>query len=444
MAVTVLVPKISERLRWVIHHLCSPIIGLPFELRQSLEEDFSGPLIQYGTDPHMPHALCIPDDGLLWETGTHRPPATLVGSQVPSLDVSGCTEFADTDLFSDIFWLVSEYPTYQHPQTDLQGRYLEHETMSQLPLATVPVVHRWLEHLRQLLLSRWPSLQQELTLPAFPHRITVDLDNPWKYLHKPRLVQAGSFVKALLSGDRSAVTERIHAFQTGTDPYHTFDQWLAMCDPKQLTMMALIERIDKNDSRFTWRHKRWRQVLMDLQSSGVSIGIHPSYRSSEIPGQIQKETQRLHDIIRQPVTSARMHFFRYRLPQTRRDLIAAGIREDFTLYRNGEGGFPCGMMVPFPWYDLQAESITDLIIHPTLMMDRTFVGTEKPLYQRDLNQKLSRAESWLAQTLMTVDRGKGSFVVCLHNECLSESGEWTGWSSFFTRVIQTLANQSAL
>jgi hypothetical protein len=77
------------------------------------------------------------------------------------------------------------------------------------------------------------------------------------------------------------------------------------------------------------------------------------------------------------------------------------------------------MAVAYPWYDLKREEETPLLLHPTMVMDRTlekYMGLD-PESARDKAAEL-------------VDRTKevgGTFTLLLHNESLSESDEWKGW-----------------
>ncbi len=120
-------------------------------------------------------------------------------------------------------------------------------------------------------------------------------------------------------------------------------------------------------------------------------------------------------------------------------MIQAGIQEDYTPYLNGTGGFPNGMMIPYPWFDLEEDTVTGLTLVPTILMDRTIVGTpESPRY----TDQLAPSKEF-DRLLATIIEGNGAFVLCLHNECLSESGEWATWSSWFAEIMKRLKKQNA-
>lgn len=433
MPVSLIVQNRSARLDFVLDLVFNRILGLTVQVIDEIDVSPPGPKILYGTTPQE-KVFLIHDSGLLWERGkSFNSPVIKEENGLQKLFFD--EEF---DLFSAVFWMVTEYENYLQPTVDHHGRYTLSAVLQKLDLASQPIVHLWVAAFENQLLAEWPELRAEQRKPENPHQITFDLDNPWKYLHKPLWVQMGGLVKAIVGLRFTDLRERVTALIKREDPNDTIEAILEACPPEYTTFFILLENLHPNDSRFTWRHQRWRRRIKEIANRKYPVGIHPSYLASEIKGQIQQEKNYLEEIIGQPASSTRMHFLRYKLPSTRREMIEAGIREDYTPYVNGSGGFPNGMMIPYPWFDLEANETTELILIPTILMDRTMVGT--PAAPRFDDQKVLTKE--FLRLLSTIVDGNGAFVLCLHNECFSESGEWKNWSSWFAEIIRILTENN--
>lgn len=435
MPVSFIVQKRSTRLAFTLDLVFTRMLGLEINVCSTMEDAGPGPAIRYG-ESTAHDVLHIPDVGLLWENGFEAsPPKVAAHHGLPKV----C--FAEQfDLLSAVFWMVTEYENYRDPSFDHHHRYTLSPIHQQLGLERNPIVHLWVSELEEQLMKRWPELRREQQTPVHHHEITFDLDNPWKYLYKPLWVQLGGLAKALSTLRFTEIKERLQTLITGNDPNDTLDIIYQICPAESITFFILLENLHANDSRFTWRHKRWRKRINEIASQGYSVGIHPSYLAMEKEGQIQQEKKYLEEIIGEATSKTRMHFLRYQLPTTRREMIQAGIREDYTPYLPGTGGFPNGMMIPYPWFDLERNQVTELTLVPTILMDRTIVGSPgNPRYE---DQVIPTKE--FLGLLTTIIDGNGAFVLCLHNECLSESGEWQTWSRWFAEIIRILKEKNAV
>jgi hypothetical protein len=135
------------------------------------------------------------------------------------------------------------------------------------------------------------------------------------------------------------------------------------------------------------------------------------------------EKKTLEKILQHPIVFSRQHFLRMLTPYTFQALLQAGICEDFTLGFAKAPGFRSGTAVPHFFYDLQKEETTDLLLHPTVMMDSTLI----------FHLKLS-PEAALEKIKSLVDACKqsgGDYLSLWHNSNLSGSPEKNPWIRVF-------------
>ena len=119
----------------------------------------------------------------------------------------------------------------------------------------------------------------------------------------------------------------------------------------------------------------------------------------------------------------------FRVPDTFRGLIGAGITHDYSMGYANEPGFRAGTSVPFPYFDLLTNEPTNLIIHPITLMDVTL---------RDhLRLKPDQALQLIQNYIKVVRSAGGSFVSIWHNESLGDTGKWKGWRQVYEKMVES-------
>ena len=66
---------------------------------------------------------------------------------------------------------------------------------------------------------------------------------------------------------------------------------------------------------------------------------------------------------------SRQHFIRFTLPDTYRQLINAGIKEEFSMGYGSVNGFRASVALPFYWFDLEKNEATSLLVYLFCFMD---------------------------------------------------------------------------
>ncbi len=277
------------------------------------------------------------------------------------------------------------------------------------------------------------NLAQKLKIPipqqTFDYEITIDVDNPWKYRHKPIYVRWGGLLKDLFKVNLNGVKERWKAIIRKEDPFETDSLIKRWCPPEKTTIFYLVDGNHVNDSRFNLHMVPYQKRVLNMKKAGYRIGLHPSYESQLNEQLIQIQKSLLESVVG-TISQSRQHYLRYTLPQTFQSLLRAGIRYEYSICPRDQTSALTAITRPYPWYDLSLEKETNLILVPAFVMDRSL--------QQNLNLKPDQAMEKIRKEIQRVRRAGGKFVIILHNETFSESGEWKGWRSVIQKMLEEL------
>lgn len=393
--VHVVAESIGPRLLYVCHIVFERLLGVDVKLHLFREyQPQSGTVLYYGADLRAEkvgpgHAL--KPNGLLEATGTAPIAIT------------------DEDELAAVFWLVTQYASYEAgSERDAHGRPVR----SFLPgweNANEPVCH-----------ALAYRLAERLGIHPAPRPLrlehTLDIDNAYAYQAKGALRWTGSLLKELAGGSLQAVGQRLnHALGRSGDPYDTHDQILSTFGGKALRVFFLLSDKSPFDRAIPTRHPDFRRLVHVYQQAGAQIGLHPSYAGGQSEAAFRSERERLEGFTETPIDTTRYHYLRMLTPHTQRLLLAEGIRHDFSP-GPVQPGFWQGISVPIPWYDVETDTQTDLMLYPAVWMDvhwadRPEEGLEHLRMLRD-----------------TLSRYGGELVCIWHNDYFRRFAELPGFA----------------
>jgi len=400
-----------------------------FDNRTYQPENEKSNVILYYAQENPDNSLCIPCSGFLHKDEVVAVnPSLHVDSSFPKLfPAPNSANEPNFDLLAASFYLLCEYDKFTASKYDNHGRYLEEDLYSfKHKLHRQPLVHLYAEHLWTLIKKRYPGLKRDAQ--RFNYEISIDIDHPWAYLHKGLTGYAG-FIKDIVRLDFSGIERRYNAFRIGSDPYFTFPYLIETVDNEKLQFFFLINRESSMDGRHTYKCKAYRDLISSLSRS-VRIGLHPSYNTAFSKQALQLEAMYLKSITSQHPKDARQHYLRYRLPQTRTYYSELGIVNDYNAVMIRDIGFPCGMCIPFPYFNLTENRMTGLVIHPAQAMDVALKN-----YMR-LNPE--EAKERLTEVIEKSASVNGKFLLVWHNSSLTEYFGWKGWKSVFEETMALL------
>jgi hypothetical protein len=186
-------------------------------------------------------------------------------------------------------------------------------------------------------------------------------------------------------------------------------------------------RWGKHDKSIPLKKRAMRQVVEQCAAAAY-IGFHPSLHAAKDLSLVTTEKGWLEEAAGREVLMSRMHYLMLRFPEVPRALLAAGIREDYTMGFPEMPGFRAGTCREFNWYDLEKEEETPLRFVPLTVMDGAL--------RRGLRATAEEVPAHLERYRSTTEKYGGLFVTLWHNHTFAGAKEWTGWGEAYRRWIK--------
>lgn len=330
------------------------------------------------------------------------------------------------DLLASIFFILTNYSDYlvSDEYKDKHGRVpAKYNVLVKGANQEKLMVERWVEF---FLLEIKEELQLDFTIVKQPFLFTptFDIDLAFAYKEKEKWRNTMSIAKDYILLKRRRLEER-KTVNLGElkDPFDTFAVMAALPNlnihPKIFWLLGDYSSYDKN---VAYDNQNQKALIRSLQSN-IDIGIHPSYKSNNVLGQLSKEINRLAEILQNEIKISRQHFLKLEYPKTYKWLIKEGVENDYSLGFAEFPGFRVGTARPHRWYNLVADESTELLLHPFTYMDGSLLEYQK------LNPE--KAKEKIKQLYDEVQTYGGEFSFIWHNSTIGNYGKWKGWKAVY-------------
>ncbi|MCD6366744.1 MAG: polysaccharide deacetylase family protein [Bacteroidales bacterium] len=424
--------RITNRLVFTLDFIFNNYLNTSYELTDEKEKflNYNGAKICYGNE-NFGDTFFISAENLLFESNIHSFNVTV--GEIDGTKVLFLTNDENTDLpfdvFAAIFYLLSRYEEYLYHFDKNEYRFPANESLAyRNNFLNIPIIHIWVEWLAEVLHQKFPELQ--FKFPCYQFLPSFDVDNAYAYLYKGFWRTVGATARAALLFRLSDYFDRWLTFfgaqKDKYDAYEYIGQIIAENNLQPIWFFLLGDygKFDKNISHNT---QEFRKLISDL-SQRFQVGIHPSFASNDNQEQLPVEIHRLEEITGKKVYQSRQHFLRMKLPDTYRNLLDAGIREDYSMGYAEELGFRAGVARPFYFFDLEKNIQTSLKIIPFQVMDVSL--------RRYKKYSIEESKETTKQLIDVTKQYHGTFVSLWHNESLGTDKYWTGWKSVFEWMVK--------
>ena len=430
--------KISSRFNYIFRHIFNGILQTEVKFTTKIEEfiAYNGPKFSYspkalGNEFHItPHPI-------LFQQGIkHQFIQFSFWNDVP---VFFQTENSDIpfDIFSASFYLLSRYEEYIPHRRDKHMRYFHKDSVLSLQgILNQPVIEIWTQHFKDILSQRFPGLNFENRKFYFEPLINVSMARLYK--HK-------AFLRNIFGGLRDLFHFKFKLFWLRQktmfgkqkDPYDTFDRILQLKKKYRhpLTFFHLLSPYSQFDHNISRNNKTYQTQLKYL-ADYADVGILTSYYAMEDEEMIENEVKFLEKIIHKPIQKVRAHFNRIKIPQTYHYYIEAGLTKDYSMGYNAKIGFRAGTSIPFYFYDIENETQTPLLVHPTVVSDIMLRYLYKLTPEKALEIIIQQGEQ--------IRKYGGNFHPVFHNFILSDLDFWKKWNQVYIQTIKHFSKYNSL
>ncbi|MEN9612487.1 MAG: hypothetical protein RLZZ628_3301 [Bacteroidota bacterium] len=411
----------TTRTRYIVDFIFTNLLGIHVLYADKEADWLQSPLpkIWYGKVDNAPKTeglIVAQHHSILTEKGVNRP----------------VNLHFEEDGLAHAFFELSRYEEYIAKNRDIHGRFTGVQSHAfKKGYLHRPIVHEIAEAFKQKLSQRYPNLSFKDIKPCFLP--TYDIDAAWRYTHKGWGRNFLAISRDILKGDFKNLRTRMQVQQGRVeDPDFVFSYLDKLHQNYSLKPIFfwLLGDYGKYDINIAHDNGHLQDLIREIANQ-YEVGIHPSYRSNQAASILKMEIHRLNQILKSKsieITSNRQHFLKLTLPETYRRLLAAGITNDYTMGYADQLGFRAGVAIPFNWYDIENEMITDLKIHSFQVMDVTL--------QQYLKLSPQEAIEAVKPLIASTKRFGGTFTTLWHNSSLSETAEWRGWRAVYETIIQ--------
>jgi hypothetical protein len=382
------------------------------------------------SNSRLPDSFFINAASLLFEKEIRQ--QNIIVTQKDQTKVLFANEDCDLgfDIFSSVFYMVSRYEEYLPFTPDSHGRFKASDSLAfKNNFLQLPIVNIWIDLFKNSLQQRFPSLKMKPS--SFNAIITYDIDVAYKFRGRNTFRTIGSTAKDILKLKLKNIYQRLTTLlNIQKDPWDVYSYLRQTTLQANLKLVFFFLMADKsaNDRNLDYKNP-WMKSLIKKVVEFSDIGIHPSYFSSEFPEKILIEKERLEQISGKEIIKSRQHYLKFVLPDTYRSLLAAGIKEDYSMGFSELAGFRAGTCKPFYFYDLKEEKITRLKIFPVTMMEGSFMKNKTGLEQ---------ALQKILNLINEVKRVQGTFISIWHNHTVSETSEYKAWKKIHDKMIRAI------
>lgn len=429
----IFVHELSPRVQYIMHLVFKEMLQIPHVVLTTDQSSFS--LItkdikfnysnQYIEDIPFFYA-----NTLLFEEGIRHidPQFSFDNNQVRAFANQESKSLMDYDPFALIFFLVSRYEEYHSTERDHFGRFPAHSSYAyKYGFLDQPVVNDIVLRLYSLLQEYYPKLL--VKLPSYQFSPSYDIDYAYAYKGRPFWRTAGAAIKLLSRGKWTQLIKQVRVLSgIDKDPFDVFDDLASLhdkynLDPLWFFLLANYGEFDKNTNINQLSFKK----QIELLAKQYTVGIHPSFQSNSEPELLDVEIKRLKERTGLPIKDARQHFLMLQFPSTYQNLIANGIVADYSMGYAKEVGFRASIASSFLWFDLAANCVTTLRVHPFMCMDVTL----KDYLKCSPGEAFERIKP-------VIDRTKdvgGHFISLWHNS--SFAIEWSEeWKTLYLKILE--------
>ena len=329
------------------------------------------------------------------------------------------------DIFGVIYWVLNRLEESSNNDLDKHGRFKFKNLHS----------HKYNYFLRPIIDEITDMLSYKIFGSTVSSRrcsrilLSHDIDRPYLYYSKGIM----KFIRTLI-GDllkRMSIKLFINTLKVylqilirgkNADPNFNLNKIVDHSNKFKLksTFYLMVDSIHKQfDSLYDIHSQDFLDSINYILKSNHLIGLHPSYTSSLSFVQLEKEVLKfkkyaIHLGVNNIVLKSRMHYLKFRLPDTMAQLGILGVIEDSSMGFSDNIGFRCGTCRSYKMINYLTHNTLDISISPLLIMDN---AVDKMLKEDNYFLIIKN----LYQVIRNTYYVRGDLTILWHNDSYNNS-----------------------
>jgi hypothetical protein len=337
------------------------------------------------------------------------------------------------DIFGSAFFMLSRYEELVVRERDAHDRFPSTASVARAcGFLARPIIDEYVEILWSAMVRLWPNLKRKST--RFQVKPSHDVDEPSRDAFRGlKAVLRESAGDALKRRSFRRACQRPWHWLHGQwalhpkDPYNTFERLMDVSDEiGSMSTFYFMSGFTNSayDRAYRIRHPAIRRLMRRIHDRGHEIGLHPSFETYRRPDLLRQEADSLRAAlsecgVRQTSLGARMHYLRWRCPDTWQAMVSAGVDHDASLGFADSAGFRCGTCHEYTAFDVLADRRLDLRVQPLIAMDVSVISDQY------MGHGISQdAQAVLSKVRRDCETVRGRFSVLWHNNEFRRSGSW--------------------
>ena len=330
------------------------------------------------------------------------------------------------DILGLIYWMLCRCEEVNTDKLllDKYERFLSFRSHSyQYNYLQRPIVDEWIMFLKDLINLLLPNINFIET--NFEVLITHDVDHILKNtLFRPKSLLKNLAIELLREKNiKKLILDAYDAincrnFLSENDPFNNFEWMMDQSEKRgfKSTFNFICGRTSKAmDASYEINDKSIINLIKKISSRGHQIGLHPSFNSYKSQKAIISESEKFLKIttnisLKQEIWGSRMHFLKWKWPETAWYLSETHIDYDSTLSYADMPGFRCGTCHPYQMFDPVSLKSINIIQKPLILMECSLFS---PKYMGLSYSK--KAYSEIAKLKKACKEVKGKFIILWHN-----------------------------
>lgn len=379
MEILVYIPKQTPRINYIFRQICGRILGFKVNFTSRIEDfiAFEGVKFSYAKKK-LGKEVFVQKFGLLEEQGINDLSFSMdLWEDTPCFFRVSSESDIPFDIFSASFYLITRYEEYQpHVKNDVDSYPIEESLAYQHEFLTQPVVDIWAYKFKNILQAKFKDLK--FPQRKFKSEFIISVSKAFQYRHNGFVRFVGASLREAFQFKLKSVFDRFKSMmRLQTDPYDIYDQLIDYAKENKLQLDFYFQLSDysRYSKNISYNKRIYHKLIKSMGDYG-DLGLLPGFEALYDYEVLQKEKKRWESIVNRSLTKTLIKNYHLNFPDAYLNFNKLEIENDYSMGYQRNIGFRAGTCSPFPFYDLNLEQVSSLLIQPYVLNSNALKGID--------------------------------------------------------------------